>query len=89
VPTSPALSEELIQALDAKEVNWITFTSSSTSKNFVSLLGGVRRIEGVKIASIGPITTQTLNELNLPPTVQAEIFDIPGLINSLLTVTKE
>jgi uroporphyrinogen III methyltransferase/synthase len=79
-----ALSEELIQAIDAKEVTWITFTSSSTAKNFASLLGDLRRIDGVKIASIGPITTQTLNELNLPPTVQADTFDIPGLINALV-----
>jgi uroporphyrinogen III methyltransferase/synthase len=79
-----ALSEELIAAIDAKEVDWITFTSSSTAKNFVAMLGDVKRIDGVKIASIGPITTATLVELGLPPTVEAKGFDIGGVVRALL-----
>lgn len=79
------LPEELVEALEAKEVQWITFTSSSTVRNFVQLLGAdrVALLKGVKLASIGPITTQTLNELGLPPTVEAKQFDIEGLVEAM------
>ena len=67
-------------------VNWITFTSSSTVKNFATLLGpdAVAQLAKLKIASIGPITTQTLNEMGLKPTVQAESFNIDGLVQAIV-----
>ena len=79
------LPAELLEALDAGEVNWVTFTSSSTASNFTQLLGPeyARKLAGVKIASIGPITTATLNELGLTPTVQAESFNVEGLVDSI------
>jgi uroporphyrinogen III methyltransferase/synthase len=79
------LPPELVAALDANEVQWVTFTSSSTARNFVELLGPAYRekLQNVKIASIGPITTQTLKELELEPTVQADQFNIPGLVAAI------
>jgi uroporphyrinogen III methyltransferase / synthase len=75
----------LLDALEAKEVTWITFTSSSTARNMASLLGADYRqkLADVKIASIGPITTQTLRELGLEPTVQAETFNVEGLVEAI------
>ncbi|HXE52589.1 MAG TPA: uroporphyrinogen-III C-methyltransferase [Tepidisphaeraceae bacterium] len=80
------LPPELIEALEGKEVHWITFTSSSTASNFATLLGPDyrRKLEGVKLASIGPVTTKTLEGLGLSPTVQAERFNIEGLVSALL-----
>jgi uroporphyrinogen III methyltransferase/synthase len=80
-----SLPPALLDALDAGEVHWVTFTSSSTAKNFVALLGpGYReKLRGVRIASIGPITTQTLRDLGLEPSVQAEQFNIDGLMDAL------
>ncbi len=76
----------LLESLAAGKINWITFTSSSTAKNFVDLLGQDYRqkLAQIKLASIGPITTQTLRELNLEPTIQAAQFDIPGLISAII-----
>jgi uroporphyrinogen III methyltransferase/synthase len=85
--TRPAseLPKPLIDALAAGEVTWVTFTSSSTAKNFVALLGPDARavLGNVKIASIGPITTQTLRSLGFEPAVQAERFDIEGIVEAL------
>lgn len=80
-----ALPPTLLDALAAHEVNWITFTSSSTAKNFVALLGSdyATRLQGVKIASIGPITTETLRGLGLEPAVQAQTFNVEGLVAAL------
>jgi uroporphyrinogen III methyltransferase/synthase len=90
--TKPAssLPPGLVEALDRGEVNWITFTSSSTVKNFVGLLGGdvAPRLKNVKLASIGPITTQAMTELGLKPDVQAETFNIDGLVAAMTPVSR-
>ncbi|HEX6806137.1 MAG TPA: uroporphyrinogen-III synthase [Terriglobales bacterium] len=66
----------------------VTFTSSSTARNFVALLGGQEcppntGLDGVRLASIGPITSDTLRELGLPVHMEAEEFTIPGLIRAI------
>ena len=70
----------------------ITFTSSSTVKNFVTLLGKnmARRhsrktspLYGIRLASIGPITSSTLREFGLPVDIAARDYTIPGLIKAL------
>jgi len=85
--TKPAnsLPENLLEALDRSEINWITFTSSSTARNFVTLLGEDyrSRLKDAKIASIGPITTTTLRELGLEPTIEAKTFNIGGLVKAI------
>jgi uroporphyrinogen III methyltransferase/synthase len=80
-----ALPPALIDALDAGRVKWVTFTSSSTAKNFATLLGPDYRekLRGVRLASIGPITTQTLRDLGLEPTIQADQFNVEGVVSAL------
>jgi uroporphyrinogen III methyltransferase/synthase len=81
-----ALPPVLLEALAERHVNWITFTSSSTAKNFTQLLGQSykEQLNSIRIVSIGPITTTTLNDLGLPPTLQADTYDIDGLVNAIL-----
>jgi uroporphyrinogen-III synthase len=63
----------------------VTFTSSSTVRNFVSLLGpGKESIENVRFASIGPVTSSTLRELGLRVDIEAKEFTIPGLVDAIL-----
>ena len=83
-----ALPPHLIDALDARQVTWVTFTSSSTARNFLALLGDDYRskLANVKLASIGPITTATLREFSLSPTVEAKTFNIPGLVAAITGV---
>jgi uroporphyrinogen III methyltransferase/synthase len=80
-----ALPPHLIDAIEAKEVGWVTFTSSSTARNFAALLGGEykAKLAGVKLASIGPITTATLRELGLEPAVEARTYHIDGLVAAI------
>ena len=85
--THPArsLPPHLLDALDAKQVKWVTFTSSSTAKNFITLLGDdyASKLANVKLASIGPVTTATLKEFGLTPTVEARTYNIPGLVAAI------
>jgi uroporphyrinogen III methyltransferase / synthase len=63
----------------------ITFTSSSTVKNFVAA-GSAEVLAGVKVASIGPVTSATARELGIDVNVEAREFTIDGLVESLLEV---
>jgi len=66
----------------------ITFTSSSTVKNFVELVGqetiSSGLLDGVKLASIGPVTSTTLKELGLRVDIEAKEYTIPGLVEAIL-----
>jgi uroporphyrinogen-III synthase len=73
-----------------KRPHVVTFTSSSTVKNFVELIGapGKRQLrsllEGVQMSSIGPVTSATLRESNLPVDIAAKEFTIPGLVAAIV-----
>ena len=78
---------DLIGRLAAGTIDMVTFTSSSTAKNFHHLLPPERvdeLMKGVTVASIGPITSQTARDLGLSVTIEAEQYTIPGLIQTIL-----
>jgi uroporphyrinogen-III synthase len=63
-----------------------TFTSSSTVRNFVNLVGTSKaQLRGIRFASIGPVTSTTLRELGMNTDIQASEFTIPGLVKALVT----
>lgn len=77
----------LLEQLTDKRIDLITFTSSSTVKNFKTLLPAdnfQELIEGVTVASIGPITTDTASELGFNVQITAESYTIPGLCDAIL-----
>ena len=67
------------------KVDAITFTSSSTVRNFVAA-AGARGLAGSKAISIGPVTTATAHELGLEVAAQARTYTIDGLVEALLEV---
>ncbi|MBI1373160.1 MAG: uroporphyrinogen-III C-methyltransferase [Phycisphaera sp.] len=80
-----SLPEDVVEAIRDGVVDWITFTSSSTVSNFVELLGKDRAaLDRVKVASIGPITSNTVRELGLTVTTEADPHTIPGLVDALV-----
>jgi uroporphyrinogen III methyltransferase/synthase len=75
-------ADQLIKNLEEKSIDLITFTSSSTVKNFKALLPSERfktLLQGVIVASIGPITSDTARELGFDVHITAESYTIPGL----------
>ena len=77
----------LIEQLTEKRIDLITFTSSSTVKNFKALLPADNfqgLTEGVTVASIGPITTDTAKALGFNVQITAEAYTIPGLCDAIL-----
>ena len=59
----------------------ITFTSSSTVENFLAL--GLPWPKGMRIASIGPITSKTVRDQGLTVDVEARRHDIDGLVQAI------
>jgi uroporphyrinogen-III synthase len=64
----------------------VTFTSSSTAKNFAELLGKFKAgsLSRVQFASIGPVTSATLRELQMPAAIEAREFTMGGLIRAIV-----
>ena len=79
--------EELVEILKDK-VDIITFTSSSTVKNFLEILGedNLNLIENTKLAAIGPITQGTMLENNLKAHIVPEKHSIEGLVKKIKEV---
>lgn len=76
--------KELLQALEQGGIEMITFTSSSTVTNFLEMLAGrTELLQNVKIASIGPITTETCLANNLQVDITADEFNVPGLVAAI------
>ena len=76
------VKETLLDELKNSTIDYITFTSSSTFKNLMKLLGGenTKLIENIKKVSIGEITTETIKKAGFEEVLQAEIPSIDSVI---------
>ena len=95
LPVYDTVPEEHLRvpAARVESAGYITFTSSSTVRQFVALMeaagarGGprgaarplVERLAGARLCSIGPVTSETLRELGLAVAVEAREFTAAGL----------
>jgi uroporphyrinogen-III synthase len=86
VPKSSQRRLQAVLANPKRRPQIVTFTSSSTVKNFVGLVGSrkVSTLDGIRTASIGPITSATLREFKLPVDIAAKEFTIPGLVAAIV-----
>lgn len=80
-----ANKKELKTLLRDNMIHAVTFTSSSTVRNFLKLLDDdLSLLEGVKLFSIGPITSDTARELGLTIHREAKKYTIKGLVQALV-----
>ncbi|HET6830039.1 MAG TPA: uroporphyrinogen-III C-methyltransferase [Solirubrobacterales bacterium] len=76
----PASDDAIAAIADA---DYLTFTSSSTVRNFVAAVGhGLPA--AARVVSIGPVTSATARELGLEVAIEAERHDPDGLVEALL-----
>jgi uroporphyrinogen III methyltransferase/synthase len=76
------LCPETLLALEKRSVDCITFTSSSTALNMAELLGAdllADMLQGVAVASIGPITSRTCRDLGFKVDIEPLTFTLPAL----------
>ncbi|MGC8718920.1 MAG: uroporphyrinogen-III C-methyltransferase [Thermodesulforhabdaceae bacterium] len=87
VMPSGDMAEKLARDIENGRIDCITFTSSSTVRNFLSLMKPVLSPDSllkVVVACIGPVTAQTAEELGLSVQVVADSYTIDGLIDALV-----
>ena len=69
------------ERLAAEGADLAVFTSSSTVRNFFAQK--IVYPEGLKFASIGPVTTKSLAEQGVEPAVEAARHDVEGLVEAI------
>lgn len=70
------------EILHAGGFDWVTVTSSAIARALHAMFGSA--LESSRLASISPITSQTLRELGHEPAVEAGEFTTQGLIEAIL-----
>ena len=99
VPEKSGVRLRALMRSAARRPHIVTFTSSSTARNFAELLHGtgappnsgkdprkaaVDSFNGIQFASIGPVTSATLRELHMPVAIEAREFTMGGLIRAIV-----
>ena len=77
----------VLDKLKDGEVDIVTFTSASTVKNFVKIIGEDNLSafkNNVQFASIGPITNESAEEMDIDISIKAEEYTIPGLVQAIV-----
>jgi len=84
IPATEDISPGKQLLLEGK-IDIVTFTSSSTVRNLVSLLGEDWHVlNKTTVACIGPVTVATAAELGLRVDIEAREHTIPGLVDAIM-----
>ena len=77
--------DEILDILEKEELDFITFASSSTVRNFVEIIGqdNTQINRHSKVISIGPITSATAEELNINVYKEAETATIDKIVEAI------
>jgi uroporphyrinogen III methyltransferase/synthase len=67
-------------------VDAVTFTSASTVDNFFAALGGDGHLNGAKLVSIGPVTSDAIRKHGRTPDIEAEKASVAALRDAVTTV---
>jgi uroporphyrinogen III methyltransferase/synthase len=82
----PEKAQELAREVFSKadRPDWITFTSSSTVKNLLAVTEP-GALQGIRLASIGRITTKTAEMHGLKVDAEAQVASVDGLVQAILS----
>ena len=70
-----------------RQIDAVTFTSASTVRNFVEILGHDQAIDLLRttvVASIGPVTAEAAQQLDIATSVMPDRYTIPDLVEALV-----
>ncbi|HAG50889.1 MAG: uroporphyrinogen-III C-methyltransferase [Deltaproteobacteria bacterium GWC2_42_51] len=85
-------TDEIRKMLEEKKIDVVTFTSSSTVENFVSMFKkgeAAGLLQDVAVASIGPITRDTASTLGIKTNIMPEKYTIPALTEAIVQYFKK
>jgi uroporphyrinogen III methyltransferase/synthase len=80
-----------LEMLENREIDYITFTSSTTVQFFVEKIGAdhLEAINMAKCVSIGPQTSKKCAELGIDVDIEAETYTIQGMLDAILKDTQK
>jgi uroporphyrinogen III methyltransferase / synthase len=70
-----------------RRIDAVTFTSASTVRNFVNMLGSEQAIDLLRttaVATIGPVTAEAAQQLGVATTVMPDRYTVPALVDALV-----
>ncbi len=82
-----ALPARVLEELAARRIACVTFTSSSTAENLAAMVGRERLaalLEGIAVASIGPITSKTCRDLGLRVAIEPSAYTLAALTEAIV-----
>ena len=90
--TLPAAAErdggpDIYRMLLDRQIDAVTFTSASTVRNFVAALGREQAVDllgSTVVASIGPVTAEAAQQLEIATQVMPSRYTIPDLVDALV-----
>ena len=77
---------DVYRMLLEQEIDVVTFTSASTVRNFVKILGSGPAVDLLRttlVASIGPITAEAADELGIETAIMPSTYTIPALVDAI------
>ena len=87
VQAAEGSAQDIYRMLLDRQIDAVTFTSASTVRHFVELLGTEQApdlLAPTVIAAIGPVTAESAQQLGLNPVVVPAQYTIPGLVEALV-----
>jgi uroporphyrinogen III methyltransferase/synthase len=82
--TNRNAAQSVVEAIEVGQVDWITFTSSSTVRSFFEQVGPqVVKNSSARIISIGPAASGELRRLGMEACIEASVNTTYGIIESL------
>jgi uroporphyrinogen III methyltransferase/synthase len=82
----PAQSDAapVVKKIKSSQINWLTFASPSSAKNFFALISpDIVNTNPVKVASIGPVTTKQLNDLDVKVDLESPQQTLDALLDAI------
>jgi uroporphyrinogen III methyltransferase/synthase len=78
----PAADPDVLHALSAGRIDWVTVTSSAIARSLVRMFGD--HLRQTRLAAISPLTAEVLAEAGYPPAVVAKHYTTDGLLAAIL-----
>jgi uroporphyrinogen III methyltransferase/synthase len=75
-------AEDVRDALQAGQIDWITVTSSAIARSLAAMFGDLLRRS--RLASISPVTSDTLQQLGYPPQAEAVDYTTEGVVDAIV-----
>ncbi|MCL6502382.1 MAG: uroporphyrinogen-III C-methyltransferase [Pirellulales bacterium] len=73
-------------ALAGGQIHWVTVTSSSIAQALVRLFG--KKLAKARVASISPVTSETLRGLGIEPAAEARTYTMEGVVEAIVAAER-